>query len=54
MEEVANALRPLAENKGLTLALIMPEKACVVQTDRRALSQILLNLTNNAIKFTDR
>jgi PAS domain S-box-containing protein len=54
MEEAANALQPLAENKGLTLALTMPEEACIVQTDRRALSQILLNLTNNAIKFTDR
>jgi two-component system sensor histidine kinase/response regulator len=52
LEEVANALRPLAEGKGLTLAFEVPAQACVVQTDHRALSQILINLTNNAIKFT--
>ena len=52
LEVVANALRPLAEGKRLTLAFEVPAQACVVQTDHRALSQILINLTNNAIKFT--
>jgi protein-histidine pros-kinase len=53
VQEVANALRPLAESKGLALETEVPTQACVVQTDRRALHQILINLANNAIKFTD-
>jgi PAS domain S-box-containing protein len=53
-EEVRTTLRPLAERKGLELKLIVPESQLVFNTDRRALSQILLNLTSNAIKFTER
>ena len=30
----------------------IPEKEIVIQTDRRSVHQILLNLTTNAIKFT--
>jgi signal transduction histidine kinase len=51
--EVVTLLRPLAEQKGLTFAVQQPAHAVVVGTDRRALHQILLNLTNNAIKFTE-
>jgi len=54
IEEVATALRPLAEGKGLRFETRIPKKDMIVQTDRRALSQILLNLTNNAIKFTEK
>jgi signal transduction histidine kinase len=53
MEEVATALRSLAEGKGLRLEVCAPPAEVVVQTDRRALSQILINLTSNGIKFTD-
>jgi protein-histidine pros-kinase len=51
--EVATALGPLAETKGLTLEVNGSAVPMMVQTDRRALSQILINLTNNAIKFSD-
>ena len=53
LEEVTTALRPLALIKGLTFETVASNEEVVVLTDRRALSQILLNLTNNAIKFTD-
>jgi PAS domain S-box-containing protein len=50
--EVAVILRPLAEQKGLHLIADCPAEPLVVQTDRRILIQILINLMNNAIKFT--
>jgi PAS domain S-box-containing protein len=53
VNEVVTTLRPLAAAKGLTFELSMPGRDLMVTTDRRALSQILLNLTNNAIKFTE-
>ncbi|OGG56930.1 MAG: PAS domain-containing sensor histidine kinase, partial [Candidatus Handelsmanbacteria bacterium RIFCSPLOWO2_12_FULL_64_10] len=54
IEEVASALRPLAEAKGLKFEVKVPRDEVAIQTDRRALSQILINLTNNAIKFTEK
>jgi PAS domain S-box-containing protein len=54
IDEVATSLRPLAERKGLTLQINYPDSEVQVVADRRALSQILINLTNNAIKFTER
>lgn len=50
---LAETLRPLAEQKGLAFHLQLPEGDLIIQTDRRALSQIIINLVNNAIKFTD-
>jgi len=52
LEEVATALRPQAEAKGLKFEVMTPPGDVVLNTDRRALTQILLNLTGNAIKFT--
>ena len=53
LEEVALGLRPLADAKGIGFDIVVPQQSLTVQTDRRAMSQILINLANNAIKFTD-
>jgi two-component system, sensor histidine kinase and response regulator len=52
--EVADTLRPLAQQKGLSLEVELAPQPVVLHTDRRALTQILINLANNAIKFTDK
>jgi protein-histidine pros-kinase len=54
IEEVAASLRPQAEAKGLEFGVEVPRQGLTLNTDRRALSQIVINLANNAIKFTDR
>jgi protein-histidine pros-kinase len=53
VQDIVTTLRPQAENKGLTFDVVMPDQEITILTDRRSLSQILLNLTNNAIKFTE-
>src|SRR5450830_1864698 len=53
LAETADSLRQLAAQKGLTLAVHAPPDPVMIDTDRRALTQILINLVNNAIKFTD-
>lgn len=52
LQEVAIGLRPLADAKGIDLEVVAPAHY-EVTSDRRALKQILINLANNAIKFTD-
>ncbi|SDF96203.1 MULTISPECIES: hybrid sensor histidine kinase/response regulator [unclassified Duganella] len=53
VKDVVDTLRPLAVQKNLTLEMELANPAIVLETDRRALTQILLNLGNNAIKFTE-
>jgi protein-histidine pros-kinase len=51
---VSATVAPLAAAKGLAFDVVLPEGDVVLHTDRRALSQIVLNLASNAIKFTER
>jgi PAS domain S-box-containing protein len=53
MEEIVQSLQPLAQGKGLTLRIEPFDGPGTATADRRALGQILINLVNNAIKFTD-
>ena len=53
LAEIASTLTPLAEAKGLKFQSSPLDRDLTIRTDRRALSQIVINLANNAIKFTD-
>jgi PAS domain S-box-containing protein len=53
IDEVAATLRPQAQDKGLAFSVDAPDTPIMLHSDRRALRQIVLNLTGNAIKFTE-
>jgi two-component system sensor histidine kinase/response regulator len=53
LTQTADTLRTLASQKGLQLVLELPGEPVVIDSDKRALTQIIINLANNAIKFTD-
>ena len=53
VERVTALVRPLAEKKGLRLIVKLPPELGEITSDRRRVEQILLNLLNNAIKFTE-
>jgi signal transduction histidine kinase len=53
ISKVARTMRPMAERKGLELAVELSPSVGQVTSDRRRVEQILINLVNNGIKFTE-
>lgn len=53
MERVVASVQPMADKKQLMLICHMDTDLGDMVSDRRRVEQILLNLLNNAIKFTD-
>ena len=50
--EVVNELQPLSDMKNLPLLYDIEDDGIEIECDRQKVKQILINLTNNAIKFT--
>jgi signal transduction histidine kinase len=53
MRETAVMVEPAARAKNLTLVVDVPPKPISIETDRQRLHQCLINLANNAVKYTD-
>jgi PAS domain S-box-containing protein len=53
LERAVSSVRPFAEKKGLAILVVRPPGLPAFTSDRRRVEQILLNLLNNAIKFTE-
>lgn len=51
--DMLNTIQPLADAKGLSLSLECESEFVPAMSDEHFLSQILLNLLGNAVKFTD-
>lgn len=51
---ILSFLEGMAKAKNIEFSATMPDEKIYVRSDRRSLAQILINLTNNAIKFTER
>lgn len=53
LEKTVQLVKPLADKKGLKLTTEIDASVGVVISDQRRLEQIVINLLNNAVKFTE-
>jgi PAS domain S-box-containing protein len=53
IQKSGEKIKPLAEKKGLALTTVITPKVIEITSDRRRVEQILINLLNNAVKFTE-
>ena len=52
LNDLVLQFQPLAKSKGQTLTLDLPRKLHLVNADRRRIDQVVMNLLENAVKFT--
>ncbi len=53
VERVADTVKPMADTKGLALEVRVDSEVGTIVNDSRRVEQVLLNLLNNGIKFTE-
>ena len=54
LADAVEAVRPMAEEAGHELAVLLPDRQLVVDGDRTRLAQVFTNLLSNAVKYTER
>lgn len=53
IKKVCDIIKPLAEKKNLSLLINIPSNPIIINSDEKRVEQIILNLLNNAVKFTE-
>ncbi len=53
IEQITKSMLPLAQKGNLALVVDISEDVGDIESDRRRLEQVILNLVNNAVKFTE-